>query len=241
MLLALALAAAAQADPGPTAPPAAFELSAEATLLSDYRFRGVSRSDGDPTLQAALTLSHDSGLYVGARVTPLAGNDPWRLRAPNFTRQGDAEVDLYAGYGRELGAGFSVDGGVMYYAFAGGRRAADYAEPYASLSYALGPAQLTAGAKYAPPQAGTGRQDMTYVFGRLDLSVPFSPWSFSAGAGRQDWGRYGSYRNWSLGARYHLRIPRLAGAELGLTYIDTDLPSRHGQDATVQASLGVRF
>lgn len=241
MLLALALAAADQNDTGPTAPPAAFELSAEATLLSDYRFRGISRSDEDPALQAALTLSHASGLYVGARATSLAGNEPWRLRAPNFGRQGDAEADLYAGYGRELGGGFSLDSGFIYYAFAGGHGATDYVEPYASLSYLLGPAQLRAGAKYAPSQAGTGHQETTYLYGQLDVAIPFRPWSFSAVAGRQDWGRYGRYWNWSLGARYHLRIPHLAGAELGLTYVDTDLPSRHGQDATLQASLGVRF
>src|SRR5688572_21480001 len=50
-----------------------FGLDLNVTLLSDYRFRGVSRSDEDPAVQAAMTLSHDSGLYAGARGTTLKG------------------------------------------------------------------------------------------------------------------------------------------------------------------------
>ena len=187
------------------------------------------------------TVRHDSGLYAGARGTTLRGNDAYRLRNPAFRDQGDVQLDLYAGYGRELGGGFDLDAGVMYYAFAGGRGATDYAEPYASLSYLIGPAQLTGGVKYAPSQAATGHQDMVYVYGQVDLSIPFRPWTLSAEAGRQSWGVYGDYWNWSVGARYHLRIPGLPSSELGLRYVDTSLPSRHGQDAGLQATLGLSF
>jgi uncharacterized protein (TIGR02001 family) len=246
-LLAAAPAAAQEsgAEPPAPAPSAgaipAFDISAELNLYSDYRFRGVSRSDEAPAVQAGLTIRHESGIYAGARGTSLAGNDGFRLRNPAFVDQGDAEIDLYAGYGRSLGGGFDLDAGLMYYAFAGGRGATDHVEPYASLSYLIGPAQLTGGVKYAPSQAGTGHRDMVYLYGQLDVSVPFRPWSFSAQAGRQDWGAYGSYWNWSLGARYHVRLPGLPNAEIGLRYVDTDLPSVHGQDGGVQASVEVSF
>jgi uncharacterized protein (TIGR02001 family) len=234
--------AAGEPQGDPITVPGPFDLGGEIILMSDYRFRGISRSDENPALQAGIDLHHDSGFYVGARGTTLAGNDSYRLRNPAFRDQGKVEGDFYAGYGRSLGGGFDLDAGVMYYAFAGaGAGATDYAEPYASLSYLIGPVQLTGGAKYAPSQAATGHQDMLYLYGQADISVPFTPFSFGAQAGRQDWGRFGSYWNWSLAARYHVRIPGLQGSELALRYIDTSLPSAHGQDAGLQATFGFNF
>ena len=238
---ALLAAAPAAAQQGPTAAPGAFEVSGEASLMSEYRFRGISRSDEDPTAQAGLMLRHESGLYAGARGTILRGNDPFRLRNPAFGDQGDAQLDLYAGYGADLGGGFDLDAGLVYYAFAGGDGATDYAEPYASLSYLIGPAQFTGGAKYAPSQAGTGHEDLLYLYGRAEVSVPFRPWAFTAEAGRQDWGRYGSYWTWSLGARYHVRIAGIPNTEIGLAYVDTDLPALAGQDAGVRLTLDLAF
>jgi uncharacterized protein (TIGR02001 family) len=240
-LLSASAAALAQEPAAPTAAPGAFEVSGEVTLMSDYRFRGVSRSDEDPTAQAGLTVRHESGLYAGARGTLLRGNDPFRRRNPAFRDQGDAQLDLYAGYGAGLGGGFDLDAGLMVYAFAGGAGATDYAEPYASLSYLIGPAQLTGGAKYAPSQAGTGHEDMLYLYGQLDVSVPFRPLSFTAQAGRQDWGAYGSYWNWSLGARYRLPIRGPVNADIGLSYVDTDLPGIAGQDAGARLALEFTF
>ena len=238
---ALLAAAPAAAQEAATAPPGAFEVSGEASLMSDYRFRGVSRSDEDPTLQAGLMLRHESGFYAGARGTILRGNDPFRLRSPAFGSQGDLQLDLYGGYQADLGGGFDLDAGLMYYAFAGGAGATDYAEPYASLSYLIGPAQLTGGAKYAPSQGGTGNEDMLYVYGRADISVPFRPWAFTAEAGRQDWGSYGGYWAWSLGARYHVQIEGLPNTEIGLSYVDTGLPPIAGQDAGVRLTLDLAF
>ncbi|HET9427727.1 MAG TPA: TorF family putative porin, partial [Allosphingosinicella sp.] len=124
----------------------------EITLLSDYRFRGISRSDEDPALQAAVTVFPFPGVYAGVRGTTLKGTDSFRERDPAFQDLGDVELDLYAGYGAQLGGGFDVDAGLQYYVFAGGDGPTDYAEPYASLSYLIGPVSATAGAKYAPEQ-----------------------------------------------------------------------------------------
>ena len=231
---ALALAAApAAAIP---LPGTGLELGGEAVLMSDYRFRGISRSDEDPALQGTLTIWHHSGLYAGARGTTLNGLDTFRLRDPAFQDLGDVEVDFYAGYGTEVGPGLTLDGGLMYYAFVGGEGETDYFEPYASLSYLLGPVEATVGAKYAWDQAAIGNEDMLYTFGQVDAGIPFTPLRLRAEAGRQDWGVYGSYWNWSFGGRY-----ALGPAELGLRYVDTDLPSVAGQDAGVVASVGFRF
>lgn len=225
--------------PAPTG--SGLDLSASLTFLSDYRFRGVSRSDEDPAAQAALTLSHDSGLYAGVTGTTLKGLDSFRLRDPGFQDLGDVELDLYAGYGAQLGDGFSLDAGLLYYLFAGGDGPTDYVEPYASLSYLIGPIDITAGAKYAPSQGAIGHEDMLYLFGRIDASIPFRPWHFSALVGHQDWGQFGDYWTWSLGAEYRLRLARGTNAAIGLRYVDTSLPSRPGQDAGVVLSLGLNF
>ena len=209
-------------------------------LLSDYRFRGVSRSEEDPAAQAAVTLSHDTGLYSGLRGTTLKGTDGFRLRDPAFQGLGDVELDLYAGWRTDLGGGFDLDAGLLYYVFAGGDGATDYAEPYASLSYLIGPLYATAGAKYAPSQAAIGKEDQLYLFGQVDVTVPMQPWRFSALVGHQDWSRFGDYWTWSLGVTRQLRLGALPDAEIGLRYVDTDLAAP-GADATAVASIGFVF
>lgn len=216
-----------------SAPPAAFDLSGSIVALSDYRFRGISRSDEDPALQGNLTLSHASGLYTGVTATTLRTGG-----GPDF---GDGEFDLYAGWRGALGRGFDLDAGLTYYAFAGASGHADLAEPYASIGYLIGPAQFAAGARYAPSQRGTGDEDRLYLFGQASVDLPGRPIAFTAEAGRQDRGRFGSYWNWSLGARYRIAIARRTAAEIGLRYVDTDLPSTRGQDAGLLLSAALRF
>ena len=224
---------AGEADMAGGAP--GLSVDGELVLLSDYRLRGVSRSDEDPALQAAFTLSHDSGFYAGARGTTLKEIDAFRLRD-----LGDAQLDLYAGYAAELGGGFSLDAGLLYYLFLGADGSTDYVEPYASLSYLIGPVDLTAGAKYAPLQDAIGDEDMLYLFGQAEVGIPFRPWRFSALVGHQDWGRFGGYWNWSLGVEHTLGISGLPDAEIGLRYVDTDLAAP-GADATAVLSLGLVF
>lgn len=231
--------APAPAAPAPTG--AGLDVAGSLTLLSDYRFRGVSRSDEDPAVQGSLSLSHVSGFYAGATATSLKGTDGFRLRDPAFRDLGDVELDLYAGYSTPIGRGFSLDGGLVYYAFLGGDGATDYAEPYASLTYLIGPLDVTAGAKYAPSQDAIGDQDMLYLFAQADVTIPFRPWRFTALVAHQDWSRFGDYWTWSLGAEHRLRLGRGADATLGLRYVDTDLPSRPGQDAALVATLGFNF
>jgi uncharacterized protein (TIGR02001 family) len=236
VLTAAALGAAAPASAEVPIPGTGLSVSGEAQIMSDYRFRGISRSDEDPAVQANVTLSHDSGFYAGTRATSLNGLDNFRLRDPQLDDLGDIEFDIYAGYGRDLGGGLTLDAGLMYYAFSGAEGRANYAEPYASLSYLLGPVEATAGAKYAPSQDGIGNEAMLYLFGEVEAGIPFTPLKLRAHAGRQDWGDYGRYTNWSVGGSY-----TLGPAEFGLRYVDTNLPSTSGQDAGLVLSLGVGF
>lgn len=231
---AAAFVAAAPAAADIPLPGTGLSVGAEVELMSDYRFRGVSRSDGDPAVQAAITVSHGSGPYVGVRGTTLSGLDP--LRESGFDDLGNLQLELYAGYGMEIGGGLSADGGVMYYAYTGGEGRTDYVEPYASLSYMLGPVEATGGVKYAPSQSGTGNEDMLYLFAEAEAGIPFTPLKFRAHVGRQDWGAFGTYTNWSIGGGY-----TMGPAEISLRYVDTDLPAAARQDAGLVLSLGIGF
>lgn len=218
------------------AQPPALDLVGEAELVSDYRFRGVSRSDEDPAVRGALTLFHRSGLYAGARGASLRGIDSYRNRDP-----GDLQGDLFAGWRAPLGGGFELEAGGSYTLFSGGQGNSDYGELSGALAWQFGPANLSAGLRYAPSQAGTGNRDMTYAWGRAEVSLPFRPLSFAAELGRQDSAVFGDYWHWSLGARHQLRLPGLPDTELGVDYVDTSLPSAPGRDAGVVLSVRLGF
>ncbi|MDB5693227.1 MAG: hypothetical protein JWO81_2290 [Alphaproteobacteria bacterium] len=226
LLACAAPALAQQEDVPPVEAHQGPSVSGGVTLLSDYRFRGISRSDEDPAVQAQLTVSLPDGLYVGARGTSLK----------HFAGHGGAEADLYAGYGTDIAPGTTLDAGLLYYWFPDAHGQAGYFEPYASISHILGPVEGTLGAKYAWSQRAIGGDDMLYLFGQIEAGIPATPLTLTAEAGRQESGALGSYWNWSLGGRY-----ALGPVEAGLRYVDTNLPSRHRQDATLVASLGFRF
>lgn len=83
-LLALPVAAHAQSTvqdkvPAETAPPPSITISGSAAIASDYRFRGVSQSDQEMTVQGGITIAHESGFYVGTWASNLAG---WARSAP---------------------------------------------------------------------------------------------------------------------------------------------------------------
>ena len=85
------------------------ELSLNAAVTSDYRYRGVSQSRLKPALQGGADyVNNPSGLYAGTWVSTIkwvkdAGGD------------GDLEWDLYGGKKGELVPGVSYDVGGLYY------------------------------------------------------------------------------------------------------------------------------
>jgi uncharacterized protein (TIGR02001 family) len=86
------------------------QVSATASLVSEYRFRGVSLSQGDPAAQLDLSYDHRSGWYAGAFGSNVEF-DPDRR---------EAQLTGYAGYSRRLPSGLSLDAGAAYSNFSGG-------------------------------------------------------------------------------------------------------------------------
>jgi uncharacterized protein (TIGR02001 family) len=82
------------------------QVSANLGITSDYRFRGVSQSQNAPAVQGGLDLALPSGLYVG--------NWNSSVSSELFPGGSGVEVDLYAGYKREIG-GYTFDVGSYNY------------------------------------------------------------------------------------------------------------------------------
>jgi uncharacterized protein (TIGR02001 family) len=184
-------------------------ISGSITAVSDYRFRGYSLSDFDPAIQPTININHESGFYVGVWASNLADT-------PTYDK---AELDLYAGFTKEIASGTTIDAAVLYYYYPRGSGASDYFEPYVSLSHAIGPVTAKGGVHWAPSQAATGNTDLLYLYGQLAYAIPETPVTITGKVGNQDLGA-SSYWDWSLGAS--VTADKLT---FGLTYVDADTRS----------------
>ena len=144
-------------------PESGFTISGNVALTTDYRFRGISFSGGDPAVQGGIDIGHESGFYVGTWASSLDVG-------PSY---GELELDLYAGYAKEFDNGVTVDAGLLYYVYPTEDTGANvnYFEPYASAGFALGPASATVGVAYTWDQASTGGENF-YVYTDLEAGVP---------------------------------------------------------------------
>src|SRR3954462_7202440 len=104
LLTFVAAAPAAGTDLG-----AGFAVNGGATLVSDYRFRGISQTDRRFAVQGTFTLSHASGFYATV----------WGSSIDDYVAAGgDQEIDLIAGWHRTW-SGTTLDLGVLYYFYPG--------------------------------------------------------------------------------------------------------------------------
>lgn len=245
-LLGLALALSATPALAQEASPA-ITVSGSVAVVSDYRFRGISQTDKDFAVQAGLTVSHESGVYVGL----------WGSSVDDYIAAGaDQEIDLIAGFKKTVG-GTTLDMGGLYYYYPGSSKIvpgtnSDFLELYSSVSQTLGPVSAKLAVNYAPKQAaltlGAGKEDNLYMNFGLSGSVPNTPLSLSAGIGRTFTKSFLSggskYTDWSVGAAY-----TLGKFTFGLNYVDTSyaggaIVSPSGKDIAkggLFGSVGVSF
>lgn len=96
------------------------DLSGSIGVASNYVFRGVTLTDDEAQVSGSLDYAHESGFYVGAWASNFAGST--------------YELDLYAGYGGDLGNGVSYDVSYLLYTFPE-LDDANYGEVVGSVSY----------------------------------------------------------------------------------------------------------
>lgn len=155
-------------------------VSGSATITSDYRFRGVSLSGGDPAIQGGITVSHDSGFYVGTWASSIddGGTDIYD----------DIELDVFGGWSGGLSEALNLDVGLLYYAYPSNAAGfdAEYFEPYATVSSTLGPVEAKLGVNYAWEQDSLGGADNLYIHTDLASSIPTTPFTINAHLGYTD-------------------------------------------------------
>src|SRR6478735_5960052 len=87
------------------------ELSFNAAVTSDYRYRGISQTRLKPALQGGIDYVNDpGGLYAGVWASTIK----WTKDAGGG---GQVELDLYAGKRGELVKDISYDVGVLSYVY----------------------------------------------------------------------------------------------------------------------------
>ncbi|WP_322521461.1 TorF family putative porin [Guyparkeria halophila] len=143
---------------------AAAEVSANAGVVSNYFFRGVTQTDDGAAVQGGLDYGHESGFYAGTWASTV-----------DFGDGTSYELDLYAGYGGSIGD-LGYDVGYIYYAYPDGDDL-DFGEIYGSLTYSY----FTAGMAYTVNSQATGESvfdtgDMYYYAG---VDVPFGESGYS--------------------------------------------------------------
>lgn len=200
-----------------------FNLAGNVALVSDYRFRGFTQNNKNAAIQGGLTVTHDSGLYAGT----------W---ASSIGFAGGTEIDLFAGYSKELIPGLTGDVGVLYYLYPkhdaiNGAGNTDFFEPYVNLTGTMGPAALKVGVNFAPKTNalistidGTSSSSAIYVHAEPSISIPNTPLSLDGHIG---YAKSNSFLG-GAGNDHHVWDYGIGGAvaykmlSFGVHYVDTD-------------------
>lgn len=218
----LSLVPLAQAADAPVATDAVspYSLTANVTLASQYRYRGLMQTNNQPAIQGGFDLAHASGFYLGNWNSSIS----W-LNDSNSDVSAPVEMDFYGGYKGNLTNSVPVDLGVLQYYYPGdypsGFTSPDTTELYAGIGY--GPVMF----KYSLALTNLfGFADSKYSQ-YFDLSGNFDTgiWGLviNAHAGRQIVRNVdnGSYTDWKLGLTKDFG----QGLSVSLAYLDTNADS----------------
>jgi uncharacterized protein (TIGR02001 family) len=163
-----ATAAFAQSAPAAEAPEVS-PVTANVSVVSDYRYRGISQSNLRPAIQGGFDYAHESGFYIGnwnSSIQWVNGNSP--------SVASSVEMDFYAGVKKELiGEGFASDLGVLqyYYPTSGIPNTGGYTanpnttEVYVAQNFTFGPVTGFAKVSYA----------LSTLFGTVNSSGSYYP------------------------------------------------------------------
>jgi uncharacterized protein (TIGR02001 family) len=236
---ALTAAAPVLADDATAPPSSPFTITGGATLISDYRFRGISQTNRRFAVQGTIGVSHESGLYASV----------WGSSIDDYVANGsDQEIDLVAGYKKTI-SGTTIDGGMLYYYYPGSHGAnTDFFEPYLNVSHTLGPISGKLGLNYSWKQhalscslcSGT-RADNLYTYGEASFAVPNTGITLTGHLG-ETWGRsylsdgLKNYTDWSLTAAYTWKALTFSAA-----YVDTDIKAVEGDVGTGRSPVKAGF
>lgn len=206
---------------------AVFTLEGDATVKTDYDFRGISRSDKDFALQGGVDLVHNSGLYLGvfaSTIDDAVGHD--------------VELETHVGYGMSSGA-YDLDFRLNWDSFHGNGDSSAYLELQGSVSRDYGLVYLTGGLSFTPENREFGGGRSIYFFSEADMPLPLPklpPTSLAVHMGYEDFEN--SFSKWDWSAAIFTEV---ADFEFGLGYYDTNLNNFRRADARVIFSIRKYF
>lgn len=248
--LALGYPGSSRADNAPEAPAASaaaapdYTLSANLTLASQYRYRGIMQTNNKPAIQGGFDLAHSSGFYIGNWNSSIS----W-LGDSNSDVSAPVEMDFYGGYRGNFAADVPFDFGVLKYYYPGdypsGYTNPDTTEIYGSVGY--GPVALKY--SYAPTNLFGFARSKGSQYVELNGNFDTGVWGLTVNThvGYQYLRNVdnGSYYDWKLGLTKDLG----QGFSVAVAYIDTNADravytNTKGRDmgrGTVLASLTKTF
>lgn len=200
-------------------------FSANAGIVSDYRFRGLSLSNRNPAIQGGFDIAMDNGLFIGTWASSVAD-----------TGGSNVEVDIYGGYsGSAAGLDYTVT--ALAYLYPGGS-GVDYYEFSAAVEKSIGPATVGVLTAYVPDQTNFPGDNL-YISGTAGYAVPNTPISISARLGREA-SAVSKKWDWEAGISYDH-----GPFATSLSYVDSDAggpleSGRLGQSGVV-ASVTASF
>lgn len=206
------------------------KLSANVGMYSNYVFRGISQTGGDPAIQGGLDYNHSSGLYIGT----WASNVGWIEDYQGYG-SGNVEFDVYGGFRGGIGkTGLTYDLGAIQYIYPGKRYNgatlttavdADTTEVYASLGWKW----FTAKYSYYLSDEVFGFANAEHSdYLDISASVPIGDTGLTAGA---HWGTFNfknngaqDYDDWKISLAYDMgKLSSVtSGVTVGVMYTDTD-------------------
>jgi len=192
------------------------------SIVSDYRFRGISQSYKQPAVQGGIDFTHSSGAYLGTWMSSVSGN--------SYTNGASLEWDMYGGYRGTIVGDFGYDVGALYYYYPSahyndnGKTKYNTLEAYGALTYKwaslkyshavtnfFGAKTETAGAFGSGDSKGSGYLD-------LSANIPLAEkLTFNAHLGHQSVRHYTkmAYTDWKAGVTYDLSGWQLGAAVVG--------------------------
>jgi len=199
------------------------EFTGIASLTSEYIYRGLAQSDGNPAVQIGLDYAFDAGMFVGVWASTID------LQSGAGKR--DIELDYYIGYHYESRTPLTATVTVLRYTYPGqtGSHPYDHNELLLSATWRE---RYSIEYGYTNDLFGLGRIGRHWEL-RSEWPVA-NAWVVSAALGRNDLSDIGvsEYLHWNVGAS--ARISYLA---LDLRWYDNESPDGFA----AQISAGSRF
>ena len=260
---ALPTVSIAQTTPAaaPAAPASPHTITGNVSLVSDYRFRGISQTFKEPAIQGGIDYAHSSGVYLGTWASNVYGGTNASGLGVNYFN-GSMEWDFYGGYKWEAFKDVTLDVGLLYYWYPGAKWAVPTLDRYNNTEVYLGAAWQWLTVKYSyalsdyfgmktntmsgvcginssgaltatcmPVNAG-GSRGSSY----LDIGVNYDlgdKWTLVGHLGHANVRHYSpmSYTDWKIGV-----TKEWAGLTWGVSYIDTDAKADVYRTAKIEAT-----